>query len=296
MKESKGLVSIVIPAYNAENFISETMDSVLRQEYTNMEIWVINDGSTDTTVQKVNAIRDERIRLVNQENSGVSVARNKGLGLSNGEFIMFFDADDLMTPEFLNVRVDALYKNSNIGFVGGVVENFPIKKQIRRAVAEDPEKEIHFFDPHAATVPSNYLFRASVIKENNILFNTSLNSSADRFFLLEIAKCAKGKSLPGETGKLLYRVSEKSMSNHITPKLILDYNKFYSELNSKNLLPRQKRREIKSRYLFSLASGFSLVRYWKSSFSLLCRSFITQPFIFFKLAAQKIFSAPRKPK
>jgi len=287
MQVKDGLVSIIVPSYNAGVFINETIRSVLAQNYENWELWVIDDGSTDNTEQLVSSFRDARINLVKQENSGVSVARNKGLALARGEFIVFFDADDLMTPDFLQVRVNELNKDMLIGFVGGLVETFPVKMKTRKAVAEDPEKDIHFFNADGATIPSNYLFRLSVIRNNGITFNPVLSSSADRFFLLEIARYAKGRSLETEKGKLLYRISESSMSHHVTPKLILDYYKFYNELNARNLLPLKKRREIKSRYLFSIASSFSLIRYWGTCGKLLFRSFITHPVLFFKLAAKK---------
>jgi glycosyltransferase involved in cell wall biosynthesis len=287
MQEIDGLVSIIIPAYNAGNFISETITSILQQTYSSWEIILINDGSTDNTADIVASFKSAKITLINQINMGVAASRNNGLRYANGMFVCFFDADDLMTSEFLEARVNALRQYQNIGFVGGLVETFPKETQIRRAVAENPEHEIHFFDNTVVTVPSNYLFRTSVVKENNILFNNLLSSSADRFFLLEIAKYVKGKVLLNKKVKLLYRISEMSMSNHVTPKLVFDYYKFYRELESKNLLPVKKRREIKSRYLFSIASGFLLVKYRKSGFRLLIRSFIIHPLVFFKLLAGK---------
>jgi hypothetical protein len=104
-----------------------------------------------------------------------------------------------------------------------------------------------------------------------------------------VAKFSRGKSLPGDDARLLYRVSESSMSHHVTPKLIKDYYKFYQELNAKDLLPKEKRREIKSRYLFSIASSFSLVKYWGWCSKLLVRSFVTHPALFMKLATKKVF-------
>jgi glycosyltransferase involved in cell wall biosynthesis len=279
----KGLVSIVIPAYNAANFIGEAISSILSQTCTLWEMIIVNDGSIDKTEEIGRSFSDSRITVVTQANAGVSAARNTGIKNIKGEFVCFFDADDLMTPDFLEVRVNALLQNPNIGFVAGIVETFPERKPARRAVAEDPEQEIHFFDATVATIPSNYLFRTSVIQENNILFNTALTSSADRFFLLQVAKHTKGKALTGKEGSLMYRISEMSMSHHVTPKLVKDYYKFYRELNSKKLLPVKKREEIKSRYLFSLASSFSLVRYWGSVAGLLFRSFFTHPVVFFKL-------------
>jgi teichuronic acid biosynthesis glycosyltransferase TuaG len=294
MNQVNGLISVVIPAYNAANFIGETINSILSQTYSLWEIIVVNDGSPDNTEEIVRSFPDSRITVVSQTNAGVSAARNKGIKHIKGEFVCFFDADDLMTPEFLEVRINILSRRSDIGFVGGLVETFPESKPVRRAVAENPEQEIHFFDATVATIPSNYLFRTSVIKENNILFNTALNSSADRFFLLQVTKYTKGKALTDKEGSLRYRISEMSMSHHVTPRLVLDYYRFYQELNSKKLLPIKKKREIQCRYLFSLASSFSLVGYWGSVFRLLFRSFYTHPVVFLKLSTQKIFGRYNK--
>src|SRR5258705_2802695 len=282
MQEVKGLVSIIIPAYNAGSFIGEAINSIITmQDGIPWELIVVNDGSSDNTASVVASFEDPRIKLINQVNTGVSIARNNGLVHAKGEYVCFFDADDLMTPGFLQVRTNELGQNRKIGFVGGLVETFPDKTPVRRAVAEDPETDIHFFIPMVSTVPSNYLLIRSVITEHKIIFNPLLNSSADRYFLLEVANYTTGKSLNTEKGKLMYRISESSMSHHVTPKLTLDYRKFYEELNSRNLLPVEKRREIKSMYLFSLALSFWKIKYRGSGCRHFFLSFATHPLVFF---------------
>ncbi len=93
----KDLVSIIVPAYNAEKFIGETLESALAQSHTDIEIIVIDDGSTDRTPEVVGTFveRGSRVRLVRQANSGVSAARNRGISLARGEFVAPLDADDL---------------------------------------------------------------------------------------------------------------------------------------------------------------------------------------------------------
>lgn len=95
----KDLISVIIPCYNASKTIGRTIESVQGQDYKNLEIIIVNDGSVDESVQVVNyyAEIDSRIKLINQENSGVSVARNTGLRNANGEYIVFIDADDNYT-------------------------------------------------------------------------------------------------------------------------------------------------------------------------------------------------------
>ena len=101
-------VSVITPMYNCEKFISETIESVLNQTYTNWEMIIIDDCSTDKSKQIVKQYieRDKRIRLIAlNENSGAAVARNKGIEVSSGRFIAFLDGDDLWEPNKLEKNV-----------------------------------------------------------------------------------------------------------------------------------------------------------------------------------------------
>lgn len=107
LQSSLPLVSIIIPAYNAESFIGETLDSVLSQTYRNLEVIVVDDGSSDRTVEVIQryAARDPRIVLVQQTNGGVAAARNRGIRQAKGEFVAPVDADDIWVPEALALMV-----------------------------------------------------------------------------------------------------------------------------------------------------------------------------------------------
>lgn len=95
--------SIIIPCYNVEKYIEKTIKSVLSQTYSNFELLLINDGSTDNTFKIIKQLKetDDRIRVFSQENLGVSQTRNKGISLSKGEFIYFLDGDDLIENNLL---------------------------------------------------------------------------------------------------------------------------------------------------------------------------------------------------
>lgn len=93
--------SIVLPLYNKQKYIKETIDSVLAQTYKNFEILIIDDGSTDKSATIVKSYIDSRIKYFHQENQGVSAARNTGINLANYEFIAFLDADDIWNENFL---------------------------------------------------------------------------------------------------------------------------------------------------------------------------------------------------
>jgi glycosyltransferase involved in cell wall biosynthesis len=94
-------ISVVIPVYNKATYVQRALSSVVNQTYQDFEIVVVNDGSTDDSVEKVQAIHDPRIRLITQSNAGVSSARNKGIAESQGTFIAFLDADDEWKEKFL---------------------------------------------------------------------------------------------------------------------------------------------------------------------------------------------------
>jgi len=108
-------ISVVIPAYNAEKTIRKTIDSVLSQSFEDLEIIVINDGSTDNTIGEIESFSDPRVRLLNFQNGGLSTARNRGIEFSRGQYIAFIDADDLWTPEKLEKQLLAIEKSDRFG-------------------------------------------------------------------------------------------------------------------------------------------------------------------------------------
>jgi len=89
------MFSVVIPLYNKERSVKNTIESVLNQTFQDFEVIVVNDGSTDNSLEVVKSFNDERIRIINQKNSGVSSARNRGIKEAKYEWIAFLDADDL---------------------------------------------------------------------------------------------------------------------------------------------------------------------------------------------------------
>ncbi|MGI4019959.1 MAG: glycosyltransferase family 2 protein [Janthinobacterium lividum] len=139
------LVSIIIPVYNAEKYIAETIRSALNQTWPNIEIIIVDNGSTDNSLPIAKQFKSERIAILSEQNQGAGKARNKGLQEANGEFIQFLDADDLLSPNKIANQIQLLLQN--------------------------PEKiavcsTIHFFDnqnPYEV-LPSAY--------ENSFLFDT----------------------------------------------------------------------------------------------------------------------------
>lgn len=102
------LVSVIMPAYNMEKYIGDSIKSVLNQNYKNFELIIINDGSSDGTKEIAAKYQhmDERITYIEQENKGVSAARNVGISCAKGKYISFLDADDLWEPTFLSTLIN----------------------------------------------------------------------------------------------------------------------------------------------------------------------------------------------
>ncbi|WP_309400642.1 glycosyltransferase family 2 protein [Cerasicoccus maritimus] len=107
------LVSIIMPAFNAENWILPAVQSACAQTHEDLEIIVIDDGSTDETADAVSSIQDKRIRLIRQTNAGQSAAANLGLENARGEYIKFLDADDALSPNHIQSQLDALQKDNS---------------------------------------------------------------------------------------------------------------------------------------------------------------------------------------
>lgn len=108
-------ISVIIPAYNAEKTIRETIENVCLQTVSDFELIIINDGSKDKTLEIAQSIKDKRIKVFCYENRGLSTARNRGISKANGEYIAFLDADDLWTSDKLELQLAAFNKNPGAG-------------------------------------------------------------------------------------------------------------------------------------------------------------------------------------
>lgn len=116
-------VSVIIPAYNAEAFVSQAIDSVLEQTYPHIEVIVVNDGSTDATPEILETYKS-KIRIISQSNRGLPVARNAGLKHVTGTLISFLDSDDLYTKDRLEAQVHCFLENDDLDVCVGAVSVF----------------------------------------------------------------------------------------------------------------------------------------------------------------------------
>ena len=118
------LVSVILPVYNGERHIAQSIQSVLAQQHKNFELLIINDGSTDQSSAIIRLFPDTRIRYFEQENKGVSAARNVGLQNMQGDFFCFLDSDDCLTENSISSRLLIFEKDGSVSFVDGKVKIF----------------------------------------------------------------------------------------------------------------------------------------------------------------------------
>ena len=205
----KLLVSIIIPVYNAEKYLSSCLESVIHQTYKNIEIICVNDGSVDKSNEILNEFsnRDSRIKVIQQINKGVSVARNIAIDTASGEFLMFVDADDTITLDACEIAVTAAQQNeADLVFWsylrdfgshtkekhffwedGTVFETEDVRSQLHRRLCGLLNQEISHPDYLSSFEPVwNKLYRLDYIKNNNIRFIDikKISTSEDGIFNL----------------------------------------------------------------------------------------------------------------
>lgn len=187
------MISVIIPVYNGAKYLEGCLRSVMEQSYRDLEIIVIDDGSTDNSYEICTkmAAQDSRIRLIRQENAGVSAARNCGLYEARGEYITFVDADDTMPADAVEALVEQL--DDETDFVIG--SHNAVSMGYSRTVRREPSIYLHgniceqmdTFDRLIST-PWAKLYRRELITENGIWFNIRLPLCEDHIFNLEYAK------------------------------------------------------------------------------------------------------------
>ncbi len=230
----KNVVTIVLPAYNASEYLAETIKSVINQTYTDFELLVIDDGSTDDTADIVRDFgkQDSRVRLISQENQGVSVARNTGIKMAQGEFIAFLDADDLWLPNKLALHVQHLSANPNIGLSFARVEFMTFDGKPTRKYSNPPFKNItakKLYEENPAVTPSNALFRRMALQKVGG-FDGELSGMADSELLLRV-KC-HGWQVEGiDEVLVLYRTNLAGMSSQLY-KMEEDWNLLSQKVNA----------------------------------------------------------------
>lgn len=188
--------SIIIPVYNVEKYLDQCLESVVNQSNPDFECILVNDGSTDNSGNICDkwANADNRFRVIHQENQGVSSARNKGLENAKGEFIVFIDSDDWVEEDYLYSLMGD--DNSDYIVAGLVIEQntvelyqyTPQENKIVEFNKNNIKNITQIFEDHLFFGPVFKRYKSSIIKENQIKFNTNVSYGEDLLFNFEYLK------------------------------------------------------------------------------------------------------------
>lgn len=186
-------VSVVMPAYNAEKYLREAIDSILTQTYDDFEFIIINDGSTDSTKEIILSYSDPRIvYLENEKNSGICVTLNKGLVAARGRYIARMDSDDISLPERFAIQVEYMDKHPEIGVCGSDVIVFG------EGIEESVFDQIHSSDECSAGLLFNpclahpsVMINNQIMKQKNLCYEDSYRGLEDFKLWWEFAKISK---------------------------------------------------------------------------------------------------------
>ncbi|EMA6343374.1 glycosyltransferase family 2 protein [Bacillus cytotoxicus] len=191
MTEQKQLVSVVIPLYNAEKYIEETMQSILNQTYQNIEIVIVDDGSKDQSpiiVKELQRKHPEKVRYVHQENQGVSVARNTGIEHANGEYVAFLDSDDLWHPNKIEKQVQSMHINNMnacyCGYMNFYEETGEKVAHVTNFIKGDMTKS--FLTHQVVAQTSTWIFKRSIVMDHDIRFTPGCSWGEDLEFLFKL--------------------------------------------------------------------------------------------------------------
>lgn len=246
-------VSVIIPTYNRSNLLKEAIESVLQQSYTDLELLVIDDGSTDNTCSVVQKCLDNRIKYHFQKNAGQSSARNLGILKGKGIYVAFLDEDDLWPKDYLKTVITQLEANNEFGatytrvtlmYPDGTKKELGTEKRCRSGQITK-----FFFDYSPCLMPSATCFRKSVWKD--FFWDEALKRSPDYDVFLRISTRTKFLFVPDTN--IIKRQEADSLSTAFNPIGMIDaahiLERFYFQLGgNKYVSAKLAKRKISHRY------------------------------------------------
>ncbi len=193
----KPTVSVIVPVYNTEKYLVRAIESILGQTYTNIEIILVNDGSTDHSgeICEEYAIRDSRVKVFHQKNSGVSATRNFGLKVAQGDYIQFVDSDDEIISYMIETLIEeVITQKCDVVICGYSVIGREKKVSSKASLYKRDEfLFLGYIDQNISQLilsSCNMLFKSSLINCNKLKFNSSYIMGEDGLFTLEyLLKC-----------------------------------------------------------------------------------------------------------
>lgn len=205
MSEPK--ISVIMPAYNAEKYIAEAIESILSQTFTDFEFIIINDASTDSTKEVVKSFKDQRIKLINNEqNQGVAESLNIGISVAKGQYIARMDADDIALPHRFQTQFEFMEQNPDIDICGSWVKTFGTKDgTLKHPLSNEDIKDATFF--YCSLVHPTTIFK----NELNLRYSSEFPRAEDYDLWTHMIDKLKFANIPENL--LLYRVHDNKVGN-----------------------------------------------------------------------------------
>lgn len=210
-------ISIIVPAFNAEHHIKRCLDSICNQTFTDFETIIIDDGSTDATGKILDeyATRDKRFRIIHKQNGGVAAARQDGIDLTKGEYTLFIDSDDYITPDTLQ----ELYHSASTENADIVICDFNIIRG-KNNIEHWHQEPAYSHEQLTGTMLYlcslwNKLIRSSCYRNHGIRFTEGINASEDQLFVLRLL-AANNPVKATYVGKALYQYDLTQNAESIT--------------------------------------------------------------------------------
>ncbi len=230
---SSPFISIIVPIYKVEPFLQECIDSILAQTFTDFELILVNDGSPDNcgAICDANAAKDSRIRVIHQENQGVTRARANGVAAAKGEFITFVDGDDTIPKHAFSTLIAPA--NPDVDIVLGTTRNFPIPPKGELSADEYREACITAKNTHAA--PWSKLFRRSLF--NKEVFSTPRDIILGEDDIMNILLAYKVKGKVYSTHAIVYNYRKNPQSVTQTSQPLTELIK--SDVYKLSILPKE---------------------------------------------------------
>lgn len=205
------LVSVVLPVFNASEFLEESLRSILNQTYKNLEIIIIDDGSTDDSTEIVKRFTDPRIRFFRHDkNQGLIPTLNEGFEMARGKYIARMDADDVALPHRIEKQVKFMEEHPEVGLLGSWTENFGAQKSITKYPAGYDENDWQMLYRCSFAHPS-LILRSDVIKKHHLYFDKEFIHAEDYDFAARLSQHSRLSNLPEVL--LKYRVHNQSVSS-----------------------------------------------------------------------------------
>jgi len=220
------LISIIVPIYNAELYLADCLSSIASQTYGNIEAILINDGSKDNSCNIAESFckKDSRFQLINQVNSGVAAAREKGLRLAQGEFVIHADSDDLMTKRAIEYLYSSIVKNNSDIAIGSYIIKRELSEEIvRHKLLSTDEFICNIFTGKYHASLWNKLIRTELCE--NISFDKNINYMEDKLFLLKVLNKENVKVSITHNVVYYYRMVDTSYTNYMTEDSLISSNK-----------------------------------------------------------------------